>query len=123
MSGAGGRLDVSGRQPFRSRALGLVKEGPAFARLDTTVTSNTVTTQDTASDALLPIDVIRVEAGATATDTGTVCANISGNTATGAGSQVDAPGFDINLLHPYMAIPRGRVPDVRARAEPGSPGR
>jgi hypothetical protein len=74
------------------------KEGLAPGTLNATVTSNTVTTSDTAGDLLFPIDSIRVEAGAASADTGTVCASISGNTATGAGSvPAESPGDDIRL--------------------------
>jgi hypothetical protein len=74
------------------------KEGLAPGTLNATVTSNTVTTTDTAGDLLFPIDSIRVEAGAASADTGTVCANISGNSSTGAGSvPAEAPGDDIRL--------------------------
>jgi hypothetical protein len=74
------------------------KEGLAPGTLNATVTGNTVTTFDTAADLFFPIDSIRVEAGAASADTGTVCATISGNTATGAGSvPAESPGDDIRL--------------------------
>jgi hypothetical protein len=74
------------------------KEGLAPGTMNATVTSNTVTTTDTAADLLFPIDSIRVEAGAASADTGTVCAQISGNTANGAGSvPAESPGDDIRL--------------------------
>jgi hypothetical protein len=70
--------------------------------LNATVAGNTVTTVDVGADALFPIDGIRVEAGAASTDTGTVCASISGNTATGAGSvPAEAPGDDVRLRNRF----------------------
>jgi hypothetical protein len=77
------------------------KEGLTPGALNATVNDNTVTTSDVLADLLFPIDSIRVEAGAAAADTGTVCANITANTANGAGSQVDAPGSDIRLRHRF----------------------
>jgi hypothetical protein len=64
--------------------------------------NNTVTTIDVAADALFPIDGIRVEAGAASTDSGVVCAQISGNTATGANSvPAESPGDDIRLRNRF----------------------
>jgi hypothetical protein len=77
------------------------KEGLAPGTLNATVTGNTVTTSDTAGDLLFPIDSIRVEAGAASADTGTLCAVISGNAATGANSAADSPGDDIRLRHRF----------------------
>jgi hypothetical protein len=65
------------------------------------VTNNNVTTIDTASDTLFPIDGIRVEAGAASGDTGTLCAQISSNTADGANTQPDSPGNDLRLRHRF----------------------
>jgi hypothetical protein len=42
-----------------------------------------------------------VEAGAASADTGTLCANISGNTANGAGDQPDNSGFDLKVRHRF----------------------
>jgi hypothetical protein len=79
------------------------KEGAA-GTMNVTVSSNTVTTNDTFGDLLFPIDGIRVEAGAASGDGGTVCAQINGNTVDGAGEEGDAPGDDIRLRHRFAAV-------------------
>lgn len=50
--------------------------------LDATVTGNTLSNPDPA----LALNAIRVDAGATATDNATLCASVTGNNATGAGT-------------------------------------
>ncbi len=78
--------------------------------LNATVTGNNVVTLDIAADTSFPIDGIRVEAGAVPTDTGTVCANISGNTATGAGT---GPGGGTGRRHPSARTIHAHVPVAR----------
>jgi hypothetical protein len=80
------------------------KEGLAPGTMNATVTGNNVTTSDTNGDLLFPIDGIRVEAGAASADTGSLCANISGNIANGAGDQPDNSGFDLKLRHRFGII-------------------
>jgi hypothetical protein len=78
------------------------KEGLAPGTLNATVTGNNVTTTDVNGDLFFPIDGIRVEAGAAAADTGTLCAQISGNTSDGAQSAADNPSnFDLKLRHRF----------------------
>jgi large repetitive protein len=72
--------------------------------MNATVSNNNVTTIDLPfpADLLYPADGIRVEAGAAGADTGTVCAHVTGNTATGANSvPAEAPGDDIRLRHRF----------------------
>jgi hypothetical protein len=77
------------------------KEGVG-GTLNATVTGNAVTTVDVAADTQFPIDGIRVEAGAASGDTGTLCAHIASNTATGANSvPAESPGDDIRLRHRF----------------------